>query len=139
MKNWLKKEKNEEKESRHSESSDISLQVFDYNDFLDRVMGDQELAMSILEEFAGLIGEHAEKLRKAVESGDHENIRQIGHMIKGESGNISAPALYDSSHAMEKAGKSQNSNEQNEILPVLLQDIDNLKQAIREVLQKERK
>ncbi|MCG8341407.1 MAG: Hpt domain-containing protein [Chlorobiales bacterium] len=131
MKNRLHKEKNE--------PSDNSLQIFNYSDFLDRVMGDQELATSILEEFAGLIGQHAEKLRHAVESGDHESIRQIGHMIKGESGNISAPALYESSYAIEKAGKAQNSSEQNELLPVLLADIDNLTHAIREVLQKEGK
>ena len=134
MKNWLQKEKNEE-----SEASDKALQVLNFNDFLDRVMGDKDLALSILEEFAGLIGGHAEKLRQAVESGDHENIRQIGHMIKGESGNISAPALYESSYAIEKAGKIQNSNEQKQLLPVLLTDIDNLKQAIREVLEKEKK
>ena len=134
MKNWLQKEKNEE-----SEASDKALQVLNFNDFLDRVMGDKDLALSILEEFAGLIGGHAEKLRQAVESGDHENIRQIGHMIKGESGNISAPALYESSYAIEKAGKIQNSNEQKQLLPVLLTDIDNLKQAIREVLKKEKK
>ena len=131
MKNRLHKEKNE--------PSDNSLQIFNYSDFLDRVMGDQELATSILEEFAGLIGQHAEKLRHAVESRDHESIRQIGHMIKGESGNISAPALYESSYAIEKAGKAQNSSEQNELLPVLLADIDNLTHAIREVLQKEGK
>lgn len=136
MKNWLKKEKTEEKESQHSESTDNSLQVFNYNDFLDRVMGDKELAMCILEEFAGLIGQHAEKLRQAVESGDHENIRQIGHMIKGESGNISAHALYESSYAMEKAGKTQDRAQQQKLLPVLLRDIDTLKQAIKETVQK---
>lgn len=134
MKNWLQKEKNEE-----NGASDKALQVLNFNDFLDRVMGDKDLAVSILEEFAGLIGGHAEKLRQAVESGDHENIRQIGHMIKGESGNISAPALYESSYAIEKAGKSENSSEQKQILPVLLTDIDNLKEAIREILEKERK
>ena len=126
MKNWLKKEQTEEKESHHSGASDNLLHVFDYNDFLDRIMGDKELAISILEEFAGLIGQHGERLRQAVESGDHENIRQIGHLIKGESGNISAPALYESSYAMENAGKSQNIAEQNKILPVVLENIDSL-------------
>lgn len=135
MKNWLKKAK--EKKAGNSMSPNKSLQVFNYHDFLDRVMGDKELAISILEEFSSFIGQHADKLRKAVESGDHENIRQIGHMIKGESGNISAPALYESSYAIEKAGKSQNRNEQNQLLPVLIADIDNLTQAIREVLKKE--
>ncbi|MCG8344410.1 MAG: Hpt domain-containing protein [Chlorobiales bacterium] len=137
MKNWLKKDKPEGKETRNSTWPDKSLQVFDYHDFLDRVMGDKELAVGILEEFTDLIGQHADKLRKAVESGDHENIRQIGHMIKGESGNISAPALYESSHAIEKAGKSQSRDEQTQLLPVLIADIDNLTQAIREVLKKE--
>ena len=137
MKNWLKKEQTEEKEPRRSGTSDNPLHVFDYNDFLDRVMGDRELAISILEEFVGLIGQHGERLRQAVESRDHENIRQIGHLIKGESGNISAPALYESSYAMEKAGKSQNIAEQNKLLPVVLENIDSLTKAIREVLQKE--
>lgn len=139
MKNWLQKGKNEENESQSDKASDKALEALNFSDFLDRVMGDKDLAVSILEEFAGLIGEHAEKLRHAVESGDHENIRQIGHMIKGESGNISAPALYESSYAIEKAGKTENSTEQQQILPVLLTDIDNLKEAIREILEKERK
>ena len=138
MKNWLKKneEKEQEFHSSSSKSSDESWQIFNYSEFLDRVMGDQELALSILDEFVGLIGQHGEKLQQAVESGDHENVRQIGHLIKGESGNISAPSLYESSHAMEKAGKSQNSTEQNELLPVVLGNIDSLTKAIREVLQK---
>lgn len=139
MKNWLQKGKNEENESQSDKASDKALEALNFSDFLDRVMGDKDLAVGILEEFAGLIGEHAEKLRHAVESGDHENIRQIGHMIKGESGNISAPALYESSYAIEKAGKTENSTEQQQILPVLLTDIDNLKEAIREILEKERK
>ena len=138
MKNWLKKEKTVEKESLQSGSSANLLQVFNYNDFLDRVMGDRELAMSILDEFVELIGQHGEKLQHAVESGDHENVRQIGHLIKGESGNISAPSLYESSYAMEKAGKAQNRAEQEKLLPVVLENIDSLTKAIREVLQKGR-
>ncbi len=114
------------------------MSILNFNEFLDRVMGDKDLAANILEEFSGQIGNHAEKLRRAVESGDHENIRQIGHMIKGESGTISAPALYESSYAIENAGISQNSSEQQQILPVLLSDIENLKETIRELLERER-
>ncbi|UZJ42086.1 Hpt domain-containing protein [Prosthecochloris sp. SCSIO W1101] len=136
MKHWLKKDRTGEQESQHSESSGHSLQVFNYNDFLDRVMGDKELAMSILEEFTELIGQHAEKLRQAVESGDHETVRQIGHMIKGESGNISAPALYESAYAMEKSGKTQDRAEQQALLPTLLENIETLKKVIRETVQK---
>ncbi len=109
--------------------------IFDYNDFLNRTMGDRELATSILEEFARLIDQHGERLRAAIADRDHENIRQIGHLIKGESGNISAPVLYESAYAMEKAGKSKDRTLQDELLPVLLDNIESLKKAIHEVLR----
>ena len=112
--------------------------IFDYNDFLNRTMGDRELATSILEEFAQLIDQHGEKLRTAIADRDHENIRQIGHLIKGESGNISAPVLYESAYAMEKAGKSKNKVQQDKLLPVLLDNIESLKKAIHEVLRNNR-
>ena len=135
----LKKEHPLKDQPLGSASPENPLQVFDYNELLDRTMGDRELAINILEEFVGLIGQHGKKLQQAVESGDHENIRQISHLIKGESGNISAQALYKNAYAMEKAGKAKNSAEQNALLPTILRDIGCLTKAIREVLQKESK
>jgi len=135
MKNWLKKEAAEEKSSQCGNSSEEPLQIINYPEFLDRVMGDTELALSILEEFAGLVGQHGEKLRQAVESGDNENVRQIGHLIKGESANISATALYQSSRAIEQAGKSGNSVEQKELLRRIIEDITGLTEAIHHLLQ----
>ncbi|MBC8524425.1 MAG: Hpt domain-containing protein [Chlorobium phaeobacteroides] len=135
MKNWLKKDAAEEKDSQCGNASEEPLPIINYPEFLDRVMGETELALSILEEFAGLVGQHGEKLRQAVESGDHESVRQIGHLIKGESANISATALYQSSLAIEQAGKSGNSAEQRKILPGIIEDIAGLTKAIRHLLQ----
>lgn len=136
IKNWIKKEHMpEDLPTPKATPPSNPGKIFDYNDFLNRTMGDRELAMSILEEFARLIDQHGERLRSAIESRDHENIRQIGHLIKGESGNISAPALYESAYAMEQAGKLKNSGQQNELLPVVLENIESLKKAIYRVLQ----
>ncbi|ASQ90883.1 hypothetical protein CHL67_08080 [Prosthecochloris sp. GSB1] len=136
IKNWIKKEHMpEDIPTGQALPPSNPGKIFDYNDFLNRTMGDRELAMSILEEFARLIDQHGERLREAIESRDHENIRQIGHLIKGESGNISAPALYESAYAMERAGKSKNAGQQTELLPVVLENIESLKKAIYKVLQ----
>lgn len=137
MNNRLENEQTGAQGSGQGKSAETSLQVFDYNEFLDRVMGDSELAATILEEFTGLIDQHGEKLRDAVASMDHENVRQIGHLIKGESGNISAKTLFESAYAMEKAAKTKDSSTQNKLLPEVLENIDSLKKAIGKALAKE--
>lgn len=136
MKNWLNKDPGTEKKTIPQEfSCDDAHEIFDYPNFLNRVMGDEELAMSILQEFMNLIDQHADKLRKGIESGDHETVRQISHMIKGESGNISASSLYECAYTIETSAKNLDRDRQHQMLPVLFKAIDNLKKAINNVLK----
>ena len=108
--------------------------VFDYHDFLNRVMGDEELAKCILQEFMSVVDEHTDKLRLAVDSQDHEAVRQISHMIKGESGNISASSLYECAYEIEKSAKNRDGQQEQQLLPALLDAVETLKKNVGKLL-----
>ncbi|MBS1189365.1 MAG: multi-sensor hybrid histidine kinase [Rhodocyclaceae bacterium] len=66
---------------------------FDYEGFLELVMGDKELAHAILQIFVANAPGDFGRLEEAVAGGDCRQIRQAAHYLKGVAANVLAPGV----------------------------------------------
>ncbi|MEA2038526.1 MAG: response regulator [Thermodesulfobacteriota bacterium] len=82
--------------------------VFDRNELMKRVDGDEDLLNEILSIFMKDIPGKLEVLKQAVEDNDPTGVGQYAHAIKGASANIAAHRLKNVAAEMEKAGMAGN-------------------------------
>ncbi|MEJ5375493.1 MAG: response regulator [bacterium] len=80
--------------------------VFDKEALLERLMGDQELAMSILWGFLQETPRQIDSLRKALAQGDAQAARRWAHTIKGAAGNVGAMLLREKASLLEQEAKA---------------------------------
>jgi len=80
--------------------------VFDRAELLERVGGDEELCVELLDIFVQDIPDRLEELKRALADNDYTLLTQQAHAIKGASANIGARALREVSFEVEKAGKN---------------------------------
>lgn len=102
------------------------LNDFDLDGFLERTMGDRDLAREIAEAFLvdapGLFA----KLSAAISAGDAENAGRFAHTLKGSSANMGGEALSQISAQMQAAGKERNIAVLQELLPAAEAALKNL-------------
>ena len=106
--------------------------VFDLESFMNRILGDTELAKELVEGFLAEMPEQLERIHIATDEGDHLSAEQQAHRIKGASANLSALALYESAHAMEMAAKDRNSESMSELMPQMDQCFRLLKVSLED-------
>lgn len=82
------------------------LAVFDRDGMLSRLLGDEELAESVLGTFLSDIPRQISDLRKLLDAGDCERIRRAAHTIKGSAANMGALAFRAAALSVEEAAKS---------------------------------
>ncbi|MFQ5442884.1 MAG: nitrate- and nitrite sensing domain-containing protein [Thermodesulfobacteriota bacterium] len=80
--------------------------VFDRKGYLERLMGDEDLAGEILDGFFEDFPVQMSTLREALERGDAEAVKRGAHTLKGSSGNVGAVTLQKAALDLEKAGAS---------------------------------
>ncbi|MFZ4535439.1 response regulator [Propionivibrio sp.] len=93
--------------------------VFNYDDFLKLMMGDSELAGTLLQMFVTNMPGDIEKLKAAIVSGDGAQVRTAAHFIKGAAANLCAPGLNATAFEIEQAGKNGNIEGAIELVPKL--------------------
>jgi signal transduction histidine kinase/CheY-like chemotaxis protein len=78
----------------------------DRESLLNRLGGDEELLQDVLRIFLEDAPAQISALEQAILARDAERIRVAAHALKGAAGNLSAPALFDATRAMEQFGAS---------------------------------
>jgi PAS domain S-box-containing protein len=108
----------------------IEPPIFDRVSLLDRLMGDEELAEEVLEEFLkrtpGLIA----SLKSAAAEGDAATVRREAHTIKGSAANVGAEALRETGHRIEQAAESQNLALAASLIPTLDEQFDAFRKLV---------
>ena len=126
---WLSRSK---KVHPEKEPADIpsANKVFDKSGFLNRLLGDKTLAAEILDGFLSNVPSQVRELKKAVDIGDAQTIRQKAHSLKGASANIGAMALEEIALQVELAGKD------NDLIKAssLISELDNQFKILKESL-----
>ena len=81
---------------------------FLYADFMKLMMGDTELAATLLKMFAESTPEGIERLRGAIAGGNRAEVKAAAHYIKGAAANMCAAELRDVAYDIEMAAQDGN-------------------------------
>jgi HPt (histidine-containing phosphotransfer) domain-containing protein len=77
----------------------------DMDSVLERVGGDESFFRELLDIYIEDFIEKYAQLEKAISESDATNIREIGHSLKGSSGNLSLTGLYETAYGIELSGR----------------------------------
>ena len=79
---------------------------FDIQPLMERLMGSEELARTVLETFRVSARTHLAELRAALREGNAEAVEQIAHAVKGAAGTVGAVPIWEITEQLEQsAGK----------------------------------
>jgi len=114
----------------------MSEVIFDYDEVMERVQDDKELLLELLDLFTEDFKEKREALTGYTQNKDFENIKGIGHSLKGASGNISAKALREVLLQIEEKGKDEVIDGMEELLVTLDEKFEELNNHLEGIKQK---
>ncbi len=106
------------------------LEIFDYEAFVTRVLGDRTLADKIISEFLVNLPLQLEQLGAAIEKQDFRLIKRKAHLIKGTAGNVCTEVLHGIMCELEEAANNEDfskvkqffdqTQQQQELLPSVI-------------------
>ena len=88
-------------------SSELKDSIFDWDGLLHRLMGDEDLAKEIIDDFLKQIPLNFNAVKEALNKQDVLLIKREAHMIKGASGNVGALALQKIAEQIEIASEEK--------------------------------
>jgi two-component system sensor histidine kinase/response regulator len=88
-------------------SSELTDSIFDWDGLLHRLMGDEDLAKEIIDDFLKQIPLNFNAVKEALKKQDVQLIKKEAHLIKGSSGNVGALALQKIAEQIEIAGEEK--------------------------------
>jgi PAS domain S-box-containing protein len=105
--------------------------VFDRDGFMNRIMGDMELARTLAEGFLADMPVQIKKLKAAIGTGDSSLAGKQAHRIKGAALTIGGIAFQKIAYSMELAGKAGNLKMLGAQMSQLEEEFENLKEFIQ--------
>jgi PAS domain S-box-containing protein len=80
--------------------------VLDWDELVERMMGSEATAATILKAGLSSMPDYVEQLRQSAATGDVEGVVRHAHALKGAAGNVGAMALRAVAQQLEAAGRS---------------------------------
>jgi CheY-like chemotaxis protein len=105
--------------------------VFDRGSFLERLLGDEELAERVLKEFLGDIPRQIAELRAYIQRPAADHAAGQAHKIKGAAANVGGMVLSAVALEMEKAGKDHDWVRLQQLLPRLESEFERLRAVMQ--------
>ena len=108
-----KKEKKQKKQTESSTSKEKIIHfgltglIFNWDGLLHRLMGDEDFAKEIVDDFLKQIPDNLIAVKKALNKKDLLLVQREAHIIKGASGNVGALALQEIAEQIEIAGEEK--------------------------------
>jgi len=109
--------------------------LWDVAGLLERVMGDKELAKTVLDGFPEDVRQRIQDLKAFLEAGDAASAERQAHSINGASGIVGGEALRVAAFEVERAAKAGDLAAASERLPELVRRFELLKEAIESQLK----
>jgi HPt (histidine-containing phosphotransfer) domain-containing protein len=78
----------------------------DFDDLVDRCLGNLEFVERLLTKFHQRFGEQLEELEIASAEQDAERVALVAHRLRGESASIAAPGLSERAAEIERLGRA---------------------------------
>jgi two-component system, sensor histidine kinase and response regulator len=105
--------------------------IFDKNSFLERLLGDEDLAKEIIEGFIEDSLCQIGMIKEALDNRNTEVIHRQAHALKGAAANISATALKELLYQIEIAGETKDLTKAASLIPKLDEKFEVLKKNLR--------
>jgi two-component system sensor histidine kinase/response regulator len=118
-----------EKDHVQPETSE-ETQPLDLEKALERAMGDKDFLKMLIGGFIQELPDQIESLKIAVAGTDTVTLTEQAHKLKGAAANLSAYGVSSAAKSLEEIGRSQNMDEANQILEVLLNESKRLTEYI---------
>ena len=114
-------------ENMPPEPSPVSTDIlFNYTDFLDRMLGDTELTNQILKDFTSSAITEIATLRHYINTTDNAATTAQAHKLKGAFSNIGSQIMADIAGQIEKVGPTEN-------YALMKKDCDTLEQLYKQL------
>ena len=119
---------------QESEKTAGAIPVFNREAFLDRLMGDEELAATVIAGFLEDIPKQLSAIKEFVERDQVDKVRAQAHQIKGAAGSVTGQGLQETAAAMEEASAAGDMN----AITDLMQELENRFIQLKEAMEAER-
>ncbi|MEE8398537.1 MAG: response regulator, partial [Desulfobacterales bacterium] len=106
--------------------------IFDRAAMVSRLMGDEDLARTVMAGFLADIPEQIDALNTWIGQGEAEHARSQAHTIKGAAANIGGDALRKVAYEIEMAGKAEDTKALSQLAPELERQFSRLKAAMED-------
>jgi two-component system sensor histidine kinase/response regulator len=113
----------------------FSEQIFDKTKALENLGGDMDLLKEIIEIFLDDFPNQIKQIREGILTGDAEVVEHAAHSLKGSVANFAAKRAYDAAYRLEVLGREGNLGEANEALGDLDKEIEEMKNALNELVE----
>jgi HPt (histidine-containing phosphotransfer) domain-containing protein len=104
-------------QSAEPAAAQLSPAIFDSEALLKRLLGDRQLAGTIVEGFCGTVPAQLSNLRQRFVEGDRTGARSQAHALKGSAATVSASALAAIAREMERTAAAGRLDRFGELLP----------------------
>ncbi len=121
-----------ERLERPERPDDSDLPPFNQAELVERLGGNAALLPRFVGMFIKSLDEPIQRLRGAIESGNHDDIHRLAHTIKGSAANISAPRIMNSAAILDETAKSGGSQDYLQQLQRLEAEYDDFKRVVRD-------
>jgi HPt (histidine-containing phosphotransfer) domain-containing protein len=102
----------------------------DMDSVLERVGGDESFLRELLDIYIEDFIDKYAQLEKAISENDSNNIREIGHSLKGSSGNLSLTGLHETAYGIELSGKDNDVERAKALFTQLREEFKKLKDVL---------
>lgn len=108
------------------------LPVFDFDGVMSRYENDIELLEDIARDFIADSRERIEEIGETIAKGDSEDVREIGHALKGGAAYVGAERLREAAFRLEKAAKRNKTDLFSKLYATIKQEFMNYVNAVEE-------
>lgn len=106
-------------EAEEATGNGVVDEVFERERFLELMMDDAALADTLLDMFIANMPGDIEKLKRAIASGDHEQVCAAAHFVKGAAANMCASGINAVAFDIEQSGMQGNTGRASSLIPAL--------------------
>ncbi len=107
-------------------------QPLDFEKALERAMGDKDFLKMLIEGFIQELPDQIESIKAAIGGTDALALTEQAHKIKGAAANLSACGISDAAKSLEEIGRSQNIDQADQVLKVLLKESKRLAEYVEQ-------
>jgi len=104
----------------------MSENLIDYDEAVERLGGDEEFLIELLNELVEQVNENYDTLKSAIVDTNYDELKAIAHGLKGAAANLNVTRMATHFMKLESMGSNQTIDGANEVLAKLSEDRDEL-------------